>query len=332
MQIIDVSNPSISKLISSIKTSGYSSDIALSPSGAIAYVAAGESGLQVIDISDVANPVPLSTFDTSDYAIDVTLSLDGKTAFVADSSGGLQIIDVSIPDKPIALASLDTSGYAMKAMLLPDSNFLLVANFGGSTSFQIIDISNLSSPSLIGGMFTSSNVVDFTLSSDGRTAFVVDYDAGLHIFDITNPLNPSLESVYNPSGTTQAITLSADGKTAFLSEDFEGIHLLNVSDPSDPSLIGIIDAFNVPVTGDASGFAVELALSSDGDTVCVANLESGLQLFDVSDLSSLIAHTGSPSNGNSSADDGDDSIVVSSSFLQAGRLWFILCRCFDRRI
>ena len=71
-------------------------------------------------------------------------------------------------------------------------------------------------------MFTSSNVVDFTLSSDGRTAFVVDYDAGLHIFDITNPLNPSLESVYNPSGTTQAITLSADGKTAFLSEDFEG--------------------------------------------------------------------------------------------------------------
>ena len=59
MQIIDVSNPSISKLISSIKTSGYSSDIALSPSGTIAYVAAGESGLQVIDISDVSNPVPL---------------------------------------------------------------------------------------------------------------------------------------------------------------------------------------------------------------------------------------------------------------------------------
>ena len=38
-----------------------------------------------------------------------------------------------------------------------------------------------------------------------------------------------------------------------------------------------------------------------------------MQLFDVSSLSSLIEHTGSPSIGDSSADDGDDNIGVSSS-------------------
>ena len=313
LQIIDVSNPSNPSLTATFNTTGYSSDVALSTNGTIAFVADGESGLQIIDISNPVNPALMATLDTSGYSIDVTLSADGKTAFIADSSSGLQIIDVSKPAKPVVTSTFNTSGYAMDVTLSPDGNTVFIANYAGSSGFQIVDVSNLASPRLIGSLDTSAGAVDLILSSDGKTAFVVDYEAGLQIIDINDPSKPSLLATYNPSGTTQAVTLSSDGKTAILAEDAEGIHVLDITIPSAPTLIGIIDAFDVPANDDVSAYAVDLTLTTDGNTAFVANLESGLHIFDVSGLSTFIRDTASSSTVVSPIYHGDVSSDDSSS-------------------
>ena len=66
-----------------------------------------------------------------------------------------------------------------------------------------------------------------------------------------------------------------------MAEDGVGLHVLDITTHSKPSLIGIIDAFNGSGDVNSSVYAVDLALSSDDNTAFVANLDGGLQIFDV---------------------------------------------------
>ena len=67
-------------------------------------------------------------------------------------------------------------------------------SFSTSNGVQIFDISHPSNPSLIGSLH-SGYVLDFALSSDGNSAYLVDYSSGLYIIDISDVSSPSVEAI-----------------------------------------------------------------------------------------------------------------------------------------
>ena len=117
-----------------VDTPEFATGVALS--GAVAYVADGDSGLQVIDVSDPGSPVILGSVRTPDHARGVAVS--GALAYVADEHFGLQVIDVSDPANPVILGSVDTPGLAYGVAI--SGALAYVGDL--ASGLQVIDVSS----------------------------------------------------------------------------------------------------------------------------------------------------------------------------------------------
>jgi hypothetical protein len=89
LEIVDISNPSTPRHISSYTLTMNPNGIAMH--GSNAYISC-DLGLLVVDISDSKNPSLIVTYSTRGSANDIVLS--GNNAFVA-TDGGLQILDIA---------------------------------------------------------------------------------------------------------------------------------------------------------------------------------------------------------------------------------------------
>ena len=167
-------------------------------------------------------------------------------------------------------------------------------------------------PSLTGTLDTSGHAYGVTLSADGNTAYVADYNAGLQIINVSNPSTPTLTRTFDTSGQAVSVTLSADGNTAYVADGTSGLQIINVSNPSTPTLTGTLDT---------SGFAISVTLSADGNTAYVADRTSGLQIIDLlakefSIATDMVSITVNPANdagsfsGDTSGSGAEDSSLT----------------------
>ena len=217
LQIIDVSNPSSLRLLSSFPAGlgGDASEVAIS--GSTAFVANGD--LQIIDFSNLSNPRLLSSWvaDTNGVAI------SGSTAFVAGGYAGLQIIDVSNLTSPRLLSSFPArTGYTY-GVAVSGSTAFIVNEYGG---LQIIDVSNPSNPRLLSS-FPTVDAVGVAIS--GSTAFVAQGVAGLQIIDVSNVSSPRLLSSFPAGFGGYAFGVAISGSMAFFADGSGGLQIIDVS-------------------------------------------------------------------------------------------------------
>jgi hypothetical protein len=196
--ILDVSNPATPKLRASIKTPGQAKGVALV--GTTAFVADHMSGVDIVDLASLDRPTLRGSFFVDGYARDVAASsrlafavdaptglysLDparpgppeavgqvqsatapqmidimeqgGRTVACLVGGGALQLYDVTDPAKPVHLSSLKTpSGRPARIALDGVRGYLA----DGREGVQIVDLSNPSSPTLVGGFKTAAPARD----------------------------------------------------------------------------------------------------------------------------------------------------------------------------
>jgi hypothetical protein len=191
--ILDISNPAAPKLRASIKTPGQAKGVALV--GTTAFVADHMSGIDVIDLASLDKPTLRGSFFVDGYARDVAASskfafaVDAPTGLYAldparpgtdeaigqvqsaaapqmievmeqggrviaclVGGGALQLYDVTDPAKPVHLTSFKTPS-GRPARIALDGARGYVAD--GREGVQIVDLSNPSSPALVGSIKTS---------------------------------------------------------------------------------------------------------------------------------------------------------------------------------
>jgi hypothetical protein len=196
--ILDISNPAAPKLRASIKTPGQAKGVALV--GTTAFVADHMSGVDVVDLSSLDKPTLRGSFFVDGYARDVAASsrfafavdaptglysLDparpgppeavgqvqsaaapqmievmeqgGRTVACLVGGGALQLYDVTDPAKPVHLSSLKTPGGRPGRIALDGTRGYLT---DGREGVQIVDLSNPSSPALVGGFKTAAPARD----------------------------------------------------------------------------------------------------------------------------------------------------------------------------
>ncbi len=158
----------------------------------------------------------------------------------------------------------------------------------GENGIAMVDISNPSSPTILGSYDTDGFARDVAMS--GNYAYVAD-GIGLVIVDISVPSSPTLTGTYDTIGFATGVTVSDnyayvadDGKGIF--DGSNGLAIVDISDPSSPTLAGTYDAIY------AYGSAVS------GNYAYVADY-SGLVILDVRDPSVPVLAGSYFSNGDS---------------------------------
>ena len=145
------------------------------------FIASGEVGISIFDISDFQdgyNIYPLiGTLDTPGFAEDVIIHPNLLIAFVACGTGGLVIADYSDSGNIKIVGSFSTGGYAKEVVYQSGKAYVTTELRG----LQIIDVSNINSPSRIGTVETSYAL---GVAVDVKYIYVADENEGLIIISI----------------------------------------------------------------------------------------------------------------------------------------------------
>ena len=208
---------------------------------------AARDGLHIFDVTDPSLPRPVAAYDQY-HCNDVFVT--GDLAYTA-TDYGLEVVDVTSPTAPLGRGKL-WHGQASGVFVSDRLVYLAEPDYSG---LGIIDVTNASSPTLIGSCRTSGRAQAATVSSD--TAYLADWMGGLSIMDVTNPSSPTLRAVYDTLSDPSDVSV-AEG-VAYVANGVRGLKTIDVSNPRSPMVLG---SLALP------GVAAKITLSGKTAYVC----------------------------------------------------------------
>ncbi len=250
----------------------------------IAYIAAGDFGLQVFDITNPSNPVNKFYLDIdiqkNNRDLATSLDISGDKIYLAFKEEGLRVYDIS-DDKqnPVKTEKLySTAGEANDVVISNEVAYVAV----GSAGLQVFDLK-------------ADSTKGYTEKTPGDAlgVFVVDDYAyiagskrGLHIIQVSDPEKPTLINSIETPGTATAVYVAemdngagSKRKYAFVAVGEEGLFIADVTDPNN-----LVDV--------ASFKTEELEYANDlivnGQTVHLLDKSDGLMTIDVKNISAPI--------------------------------------------
>ena len=239
--------------------------------GQTAYIISYDS-LWVVDVSDPEHPRQLARHEDLGYSQGHSLALDGAWLAVAAGVRGLNVLDVTDPTEPITVHTRAVAG-SPRALALEGEVVFLASLESGGGGFRSIDISNPSSPTLVGGPIGPSELRSEKIVVIDGYAYVGDFDGGLHTFDVRNPHNPVFgRSIDEPSRHTW--DLAASGGYLLAAGGHDGLFVFRRDSPLNPIEAGRLD-YGSEVRGVAAGDGIAY----------IVGVGLGLTLVDLTDPS-----------------------------------------------
>ena len=217
--------------------------------GALAYVAAGHSGLWILDVSDPDAPRPRGSVTTPGQAKNVAVS--GGRAVVADHMSGVDIIDVSDVDAPVEVGSVYTDGYARDVAMFGSHAYAVDHPAG----FYVLDTAAADPLTPLGSLQSASaprhvEILDAAphvavlvggvpfdpLRALRDDAPPVDPRGTLQIYDVSDPSAPALITTFRTPGDAQRTELR--GHLAYVADGPAGLSVVDLSAPESPRVVG----------------------------------------------------------------------------------------------
>jgi hypothetical protein len=274
MWIINVQNPTLPSLVSTVDVAPGAVCEGIATSGSYAYIAAGSAGFKVYNISVPATPTPVSSMDTLAYCESVIIS--GQYAYIA-AAGRSHILDITDPAAPVYVGRIAAYGGYHQYMNVR-SGYAYVCNY--DAGLAVVNVTNPANPTNVINIPTMPRIGCVVF--DGNYAYAAVGDSGMKIFDVTNPANPVLVGKIGTPGRAAFVSYGAItiGGTPtghiYVSNrnPAPGISAVNVSVPATPTTTSFLGALASP-TG--SAFSTFYA----NNTVYTAYGTAGLRIIDV---------------------------------------------------
>jgi hypothetical protein len=186
---------------------------------------------------------------------------------------------------PRALSFINLPGYPNAVAVAGDYAFVAA----GATGLQVVDVTNLQAPVLVGSVDTPGNANDVRIV--GSHAFVADGITGVVVVDVSDPRSPRIVGRESTAGPATDLVV-VDGK-AYVADEV-GLSIVQVSDPAHPLFLG-----TVSLPGRARG--VDVA----GNLAIVAASSAGVFILDVTDPENpvIVGQTATRPDGTSNAAD-----------------------------
>ncbi len=233
--------------------------------GGVAHAALGHAGVAVVDVLDPAEPLPRGTYHEAKVPLDCRLLCepDGVIGYVSDYGFGLRIVDLSEPESPLPLGECELPGTPMG--LIRFGEYVMVAC--GDAGLQVIDVTDLGEPHLVGGV---AGVCLDVIESEGWIYAAAGED-GLRIFDPLDPAVPQEIGQCQVPGRVHSLCVA--GGHAYLGAGTGGLQIVEVTDPGAPVLRGGYDEL----------YSLFSHVAVAGQYAFLPAGNYGLKVFDVSD-------------------------------------------------
>lgn len=173
LNVFDVSNPAVPRLLGSWLTGGYSRDVA--GTAGFGLVADQPDGLHVIDISDPDNPLEASIHFAKDETTQLVAAA-GATAYIVDGgSATIEIVDLGNPTTPVLAGTYQAPGRVANLAAQGAALYLALGRGG----LAIVDVSDPSAPRISASYDTPGDarvvaiVDDLVLVADGNALLVL---------------------------------------------------------------------------------------------------------------------------------------------------------------
>ena len=161
--------------------------------------------LLVIDVTNPSNPVLLGKYSVirnanGPYEAFYEIVLQNNLAFVANGNSGFNILDISNPANIYQLSGLNGNpvggSWGGNWAVAISNNYAFLGEFSQPNLLEIVDISNPTSPVLLGSYFSG---VGFTAAIRDNLLFLAG--VGVTLVNVTHVNSPQLISyfIYEPS-------------------------------------------------------------------------------------------------------------------------------------
>ncbi|MFA6397612.1 MAG: hypothetical protein WDK96_02060 [Candidatus Paceibacterota bacterium] len=157
------------------------------------------------------------------------------------------IVDATNGNSPFIVSSVNT-GTGLNAVDVA-RNYAYVANKSTSNQLQIIDVSNINSPTLYASFHligvSGSGAVGNSIFYDSQKIYIGTNQANgpeFHIIDVSIPSNPQELGSYEINGDVNAIIVKDNIAYLSLSNDDKELKILDVNNPASITTINDFDA------------------------------------------------------------------------------------------
>lgn len=299
MEIVDISNPSMPRFLSSIDFP-YDNNSMMIPSqvnvrAGYAYVAAGD--LYIIDVTDPIHPREANRIDTPQWA--TGLDISGNDLYIIARFGmdpgewfAFANYDISDPNNPVLVASKDYPARPNNITIMGKRAYIS-AGFEGVLVFNIED---RKLPYLEGCFRTSafiSRVIPFDSNLFVTHGTISALDCDTKGYDLCKwPMNPDSESILystevgscklaildvseisnpvvrwalkDPSESKEALGLKVEGGFAYIRHECQGISILGINGPDTIAQAGYLATSGPPQDEFVSGNLLYIAEAYEG--------------------------------------------------------------------
>lgn len=154
-----------------------------------------------------------------------------------------------------------------------EGNLLFAAGYGGLSIFDITDPRAPRQLSNLNPITSATETFYWRLEVKGGYVYLTRRQGGMDIVDATDPAHPRLVGNYRFDGEIAYEGITRTGDTLCLGAYGRGVELVDISLPEAPRHLGFVPG--------RRAFAAQLL----ADHLLVADLEEGLVVYDVRDLS-----------------------------------------------
>jgi hypothetical protein len=221
---------------------------------------------------DMFRPLYQTTVASSDLMIAsfgadlgrVYAGQSGSATVTVANSGHAATASVTVQSfTPTALAFLPLFGF-LNAVDVAGSYAYVAA---GAAGLEVVDVSVLTAPRLVGALATPGNANDVRVA--GSVAYVADGDALLTV-DVTDPAHPARLGRL-PIAGGNAVRLAAGSGLVYVVDANRGLHVVDVGNAAQPAEVGAVALPGAP-----------RAVSLSGPYAVVGSGQWGVSVVDVS--------------------------------------------------
>lgn len=180
--IINVSNPAAPTTVGSLNLNGSAMSVVVLGNSAAVASTDNNSELQVVNITNPATPTLTGTANLGGTSDAGTIAGSGNSVMLGRLDGTVSIIDISFPFFPILTSTFGGAGGAVNDVALGNNgNYMFLATSAGNAEFQVVDISNLSSPVLLDSINLASSLNGIFYDPNYDRAFAASQDSSAEL-------------------------------------------------------------------------------------------------------------------------------------------------------
>ncbi len=281
ISVIDISNDSV---VATIPVGGnYADTVAVSPDGALVYVAS-ESG--IVSVIDTSTNSVVSTIGVGSQPYVVAFSPNGATAFVTNaSSNTVSVINTA---ENVVVATINVGSAPYGVAFPPDGSRAYVTNEGAGT----VSVIDTATNSVVSTINVGSLPTILAISPDGSQIYVDNYRSGT--VSVIDPTTNTVKATINVGGDPYGVVFSPDGSRAYVANDVGAVSVIDTGSKSVIDTISVGEAVGIAISHDGSHLYVSHYKGSDTVTVIDTTTNTIVDTINVGHVPEYLAVLGPP--------------------------------------